>query len=119
MIRCSRCGQQAARRSRRVGVTDHVLSVLHLYPFRCQLCTTRFRAFQARHYTQHGSDQREYDRLLVKVPVVLTSRAGDADGTTIDLSVTGCAVRSEGSFEAGDTVRLRLQLGEAGDVTIE
>jgi hypothetical protein len=35
-------------RSRRSGVRDHLLGLAHVYPFRCQLCTTRFRAFQAR-----------------------------------------------------------------------
>jgi len=119
MLRCPRCGQQAARRSRRAGAWDHVLSVLHLYPFRCQLCTTRFRAFQSRHYSQHGSDRRELDRLIVKVPVSLTSGAGHAEGATVDLSLTGCSVRSESTFQAGSTVQLTLHLGQAGDVEVQ
>ena len=119
MIRCPRCGQQAARRSRRVGATDHVLSVLHLYPFRCQLCTARFRAFQARHYSQHGTDRREYDRLIVQVPVTLSAGADHVEGQTVELSPTGCSVRVESTFAPGSTVRVRLRLGAAGDVDIQ
>jgi PilZ domain len=117
MLRCPRCGQQAARRSRRVGATDHVLSVFRLYPFRCQLCTTRFRAFQARR--QHGTDHREYDRLIVQVPVTLRSGADQIEGQTVDLSLTGCSVRVEAPFAPGSTVHLRLRLGAGGDVDVQ
>jgi PilZ domain len=119
MLRCPRCGQQAARRSRRASAWDHVLSVFHLYPFRCQLCTTRFRAFQTRHYSQRGADRREFDRLIVQVPVSLTSAAGAAEGSTVDLSLTGCSVRTEAAFAPGATVQLRLRLGEAGEVEVQ
>jgi hypothetical protein len=119
MLRCPRCGQQAARRSRRAGAWDHVLSVFHLYPFRCQLCITRFRAFQAHHYSQRGTDRREFDRLIVKVPVSLISGADHAEGATVDLSLTGCSVRTEATFGPGSTVQLRLRLGDAGEVEVQ
>src|SRR5439155_24768747 len=115
MLRCPRCGQQAARRSRRAGAWDQVLSVFHLYPFRCQLCTTRFRAFQARHYSQRGTDRREFDRLMVQVPVSLTSGADHAEGATVDLSLTGCSISTEATFGPGSTVQLRLRLGVSGE----
>jgi len=117
MLRCPRCGQQAARRSRRVGVRDHLASVVRLYPFRCQLCTERFRAFQGVHRRQHG-DRREYDRLLVRIPVVIVAGGAPVDGETIDLSLTGCSVRSEAAPPVGSAVPLRLRLGQAGDVAI-
>ncbi|HET7341402.1 MAG TPA: PilZ domain-containing protein [Methylomirabilota bacterium] len=101
-----------------MGAWDHLLSVLHLYPFRCQLCAARFRAFQARHYSHRG-DRREYDRLLARVPVTLTSGAGHADGETVHLSLTGCSVRTDGAFPPGSSVQMRLRLGQAGDVTVE
>lgn len=119
MLRCPRCGQQAARRSRRVGVWDHLASVLHLYPFRCQLCTARFRAFQGRHHSEYGGDRREYDRLLVRIPVVIAGSGAPADAETVDLSLTGCSLRTEASYPAGTTLRLTLRLGQAGDVAIQ
>ena len=119
MVRCPRCRQEAARRSRRVGVGEHLLSVLRLYPFRCQLCTTRFRAFQARHHGQAASDRREYDRLLVKIPVTVSAGATRGEGHTIDLSLAGCSLRTEATFPVNSTVQLRLQLGQAGDVEVQ
>jgi PilZ domain len=100
-------------------VWEHVVSVLYLYPFRCQLCATRFRAFQLRRYTRHRPDRREHDRLAVRVPVTLTSGAGQAEGETADLSLHGCSVRTSGTFSPGGTVQLRLRLGQTGDISVE
>ncbi|TMQ20724.1 MAG: PilZ domain-containing protein [Candidatus Rokuibacteriota bacterium] len=119
MLRCPRCGQEAARRSPRAGVWEHVVSVLYLYPFRCQLCSTRFRSFQRRRYTRRSQDRREYDRLAVRVPVTIVSGAERAEGETADLSLTGCSVRTAATFAAGSTVQLRLRLGQSGDVSVE
>jgi len=117
MLRCPRCGQQAARRSRRAGFRDHLLGAVHLYPFRCQLCTARFRVFQARQ--PHFTDRREYDRLLVKIPVTLAAGAVTGAGETIDLALSGCSLRTAAAFDIGTTVRLRLKLGQAGDVEVQ
>jgi hypothetical protein len=119
MLRCPRCGQQAARRSRRAGFRDHLLGAFQFYPFRCQLCTTRFRAFQARRHPSQGGDRREYDRLLVKVPVTLATDATRREGVTIDLSLAGCSLRTDAPFAVNTTVQLRLQLGQAGDVEVQ
>jgi hypothetical protein len=96
---------------------EYLASVLHLYPFRCQLCTARFRAFQGRHYSRH-TDRREYDRLLVRIPVVISAGSSQTEGETVDLSLTGCSLRTEAAPAVGSTVQLRLRLGRAGDVTI-
>ena len=117
MVRCPRCRQEAARRSRRVGARDHLLSVLHLYPFRCQLCTHRFRAFHGRHHSQHG-ERREYDRLFIRVPAVIAAHGVEAEAETVDLSATGCTVRTEAVYAAGSTVKLRLRLGQSGEVEV-
>ena len=119
MVRCPRCGQQAARRSRRAGIADRLLGALHFYPFRCQLCTTRFRKFQARHYAHPGSDRREYDRLLVKIPVTLGAGGVHAEGETIDLSLAGCSLRTDAAFAVHSTVQLHLRLGQAGEVEVQ
>src|SRR5713101_2554020 len=119
MLRCPRCGQQAVRRSPRTGVWEHVVSVLYLYPFRCQLCATRFRALQLRRYTRHTQNRREYDRLLVRVPATLASGTEQAQGETIDVSLNGCSVRTAGTFAPNARVRLHLRLGQTGDVHVE
>jgi hypothetical protein len=64
-------------------------------------------------------NHREYDRLTVRVPVALSTATGQADGETIDLSLTGCSVRTEAPFTAGTTVQARLRLGQVGDVQVD
>jgi hypothetical protein len=41
---CLICKQPGARRSRRNGLADYVLSLLGLYPWRCSSCHSRFHA---------------------------------------------------------------------------
>jgi PilZ domain-containing protein len=95
------------------------VSLLYVYPFRCQLCATRFRAVQFRRYRHHTPDGREYDRLRVQVPVTLTSGTDHVAGQTVDLSLNGCSVRTDGVFAPGTSVQVRLRLGQAGDVDVE
>jgi predicted HAD superfamily Cof-like phosphohydrolase len=45
---CPRCGKSFVRRSGRKGLKERLLSLVYLYPFRCQVCANRFRAFQFR-----------------------------------------------------------------------
>jgi hypothetical protein len=118
MLRCPRCGQQAGRRSPRAGAWDHLLSLVYLYPFRCQLCAARFRSLQRRRYARHTTDRREYDRLLVRVPVTLSGGTIQATGETADLSLNGCSIRAAAAVAPGATVRLRLALGESGAVEV-
>ena len=119
MLRCPRCGQQSARRSPRAGFTEYVASVLYRYPFRCQLCSTRFHRFQFRRFTRHRRERREYDRLAVRVPVGLVSGTERTEGETVDLSLNGCSVRASPALSPGTTVQLRLRLGQIGDVNVE
>jgi hypothetical protein len=93
--------------------------LFYVYPFRCQLCTTRFRSLQFRRYTRQAPDRREYDRLMVQVPVVVMSGTEHASGETVDLSLNGCSIRTEATFAPGATVQLRLRLGQAGDVQVQ
>ena len=41
---CPECGQSRAYRSRRRGVTDYLLGILGLRPYRCRECEHRFHA---------------------------------------------------------------------------
>jgi hypothetical protein len=98
------------RRSPRVGPLERLVSVLYLYPFRCQHCSRRFRALRWRH--RHGrpaTDQREYERIVVRLPVTLTAGGETAHGDTTDLSLGGCAVRTSAGWPAGTTARVTLR----------
>jgi hypothetical protein len=106
---CPRCGKTFVRRVPWRGVGEQLLRHLGIYPFRCQLCTCRYRVFQlgARHEPQL-SDIREYDRLRIIFPATLQMSQGDIKGTIRDLSVKGCWV--EGATRAARGTMMRVSL---------
>jgi hypothetical protein len=107
------------RRSSRVGAFERLISAFYVYPFRCQRCTQRFRALNWGHRYPHPSgERRDYERVVVRLPSRLTAGTESAEAETTDLSVTGCAVRTDARFPPGTEVRFTLQLGRGGTVDI-
>jgi len=50
---CPSCGGREVRRTRREGLTERLLSVIYMYPFRCDRCRHRYRAMRwGRRYTK-------------------------------------------------------------------
>src|SRR2546426_7589893 len=114
-VRCPRCGGQSVRRSSRVGAFERLISSLYVYPFRCQRCTHRFRALNWGHrYPRPKGERRDYERVVVRLPARLTAGTETAAAETTDLSVSGCAVRTDARFPPGTEVRFTVQLGASG-----
>ena len=94
-VRCKRCEASYVRQSSRGGI-DSLLTPIHLYRFRCQLCARQFwlllwRARQTAGSLKH--DKREYDRLPVSFPIMF---AGDrnGEGSLRNLSIRGCSIET-------------------------
>lgn len=113
---CPECDGTLARRSHRSGVTEKLLSALYVYPFRCQLCGHRFFALQwgIRYHRipvmPGGADYREYHRLPVQIPIMLSGRHGEFSGRTSDLSLGGCTMVTSGPLRDIAPLNVRLQL---------
>lgn len=108
-VRCPRCGRDYVRRVRREGFIETLAGVMYLYPFTCQLCAIRFRAWQwGVRYTRQPVDRRQYERLPVNFPVRYASEAVCGDGTALDLSMGGCAFKAGPVPAAGAVLRLEL-----------
>lgn len=108
--RCPGCGERYARRCERVGAVERLLSRLDVYPFRCQLCGRRFRAFQSGvHYARRPLDRREYARLEVRWPASFTG-AAEGRGAATEVSVEGCTVATTAPPARGGVVRLELEV---------
>lgn len=110
MPTCPRCKTRLVHQASQEGGLEPFLGLLTLYPFRCQLCTHRFLAFLWRH---SESPKREYDRVAAQYPVTLyPASAGVQDeglqGTTINLSITGCMVETSAQVPQGASVRLKI-----------
>jgi hypothetical protein len=61
LLRCPQCTSTLVRRSHRRG-SERLLSLLTLYPFRCEECGTRFRRF-ARGNARRSHPQRSSFRV--------------------------------------------------------
>jgi hypothetical protein len=103
------------RRSSRVGAFERVASSFYVYPFRCQRCTHRFRALNwGQRYPHPKGDRRDYERVVVRLPATLTAGTETFEAETVDLSVSGCAVRTDATFPPGTEVRMTVRLGASG-----
>lgn len=112
-VACPRCGKDFVRRTHRSGFVEELLSVVHAYPFRCQLCAHRFRIWQRGvRYHRIPVERRQYERMTVHLPVALSDKSGDHRGVTNDLSIGGCAVEAAGPFPAGSLWSIRVQAPE-------
>jgi hypothetical protein len=109
MPKCPQCDKVFVRRSHRAGPLEQLLSVFFIFPFRCQLCTHRFLAFQG---LPPESRHREYERILARFPVSYHTTYGQdqiqGEGTAIGLSIRGCAFTTDKRLRAGAFLRLQL-----------
>jgi len=79
---CPICKDTGARRSRRRNITDYILSVMGLYPWRCQTCHSRFYArmmslsnlLHARCPICGNMELKRIDPKLVSGPLVFLGR---------------------------------------------
>ena len=109
---CPQCRRAFVRRSHRSGARELLLSLFYVYPFRCQYCDHRFRAWQpGRSYTRRAPDRREYDRIPADIPVRLSGLPGSASGRAIDLSINGCTVSTNVMLADGAQVEVTLDVG--------
>jgi predicted HAD superfamily Cof-like phosphohydrolase len=114
-MRCPRCGKSFVRRSHRQGLKERLLSLVYLYPFRCQVCANRFRAFQFHaRYVKRTVDRRQYVRLATRIPTTFAEdiKPGEqrvGEGVVTDISLGGCYMQTFVQLSQGTLVSLELQ----------
>ena len=107
-VRCPRCGKDFVRRVQREGLAEIIASAAYLYPFACQLCAHRFLAWQwGARYAAQPVERRRYERLSVNFPMAFSTDAGSGNGTTLDISLGGCAFKTAPP-PPGSLVQLQL-----------
>jgi len=109
-LHCPICGTPFVRATNQEGRVERLLSRVNLFPFRCQLCTNRFRAFYsgARHNTQ-AFDRRQYTRLRASIEAqVFDHKQQPRTNQITDISIDGCALQTTG-FLKGAFVELVLK----------
>ncbi|HSF66990.1 MAG TPA: PilZ domain-containing protein [Nitrospiraceae bacterium] len=109
-LHCPICGTSFVRATYQEGRVESLLSRINVFPFRCQLCTNRFRAFYsgARHNTQ-AFDRRQYTRLKTSIEAQVLDRNQPAETNRItDISMDGCTLQATG-FPKGAFIELILK----------
>ena len=109
-LHCPICGTPFVRVTYQEGRVERLLSRVNLFPFRCQLCTNRFRAFYsgARYNTQ-TFDRRQYRRLPASIEAqVFDHKQLPLTNRITDISMDGCALQTTG-FLRGAFIELVLK----------
>jgi c-di-GMP-binding flagellar brake protein YcgR len=97
-LHCPICGAPFVRVTYQEGAVERLLSCANVFPFRCQLCTNRFRAFSsgARHNTQ-AFDRRQYTRLTASIEAqILDPNQPPVTNRITDISMDGCTLQTTG-----------------------
>jgi c-di-GMP-binding flagellar brake protein YcgR len=87
---------------------------LTIYPVRCQLCAHRFTTFLGK---LKANPRRNYERIPVQYsaqvrPVHDPTQGIVVEGTTVNLSLRGCRIRTSQRLPMGCRVMLEFQSGE-------
>lgn len=108
-LHCPVCGASFVRVTSREGMLERLLGRVNVFPFRCQLCTNRFRAFYAgaRHNTQ-AFDRRQYTRLPASIEAQVLDRNQPMTNRITDISMDGCTLQTTG-LSKGAFIQLVLK----------
>ncbi|MGQ0811022.1 MAG: PilZ domain-containing protein [Nitrospiraceae bacterium] len=106
---CPQCGTSFVRVTSQGNRPERLFSLLNFYPFRCQLCTQRFRVFWpvARGATQLF-DRRQYRRLTTSCPVTFVTDQSTRSDLATDISMGGCTLQTNSPLPKGAFVELQL-----------
>lgn len=109
-LHCKNCGAPFVRVIYPESRAERLLSRVNVFPFRCQLCTNRFRAYYAgaRHNTQ-AFDRRQYIRLTASIEAqVHDHKQLPVTSRITDISMDGCTLQTTG-FPKGAFIELVLK----------
>lgn len=108
-LRCPRCRSEFVRRSSRRGLAERLSSLVYVYPFRCQLCQHRFRAFRWKErYVRTVPDRRELERVPADFGSTVWWRHRHREGRVVDLSMAGCSLETDAEIPEGEVLQVKL-----------
>jgi hypothetical protein len=110
---CPNCSRDYTKRVSRIGFKERLLSIIYVYPFRCQLCAYRFSFMQwGVRYKRVEKDRREYNRMPANFPVSFACDGVEGTGHVVDISLNGCSLQADTIIAEGSIVRMALQMSE-------
>ena len=110
-VKCPNCARQFVRRIAPFGLGEMLLGIIYIYPFRCQLCSFRFRMPQfGVRYVRVEEDHREYDRMALKFPLTFQANQLSGVGTANNISMGGCSFETSVALTSGTILQMGLQV---------
>lgn len=109
-LHCPTCGSSFVRAIYCEGGIERLLSFVNVFPFRCQLCTNRFRSsYSGMRHDRETSDRRQYTRLTASIEAqVLDHQQPAVTNRITDISMDGCTLQTTG-FQKGAFIELVLK----------
>ena len=110
-LHCPSCGTPFVRVKHQAGTVERVLNRFKVFPFRCQLCTTQFRAFwPSPPDASREFDRREFKRLPASFQAkVLTELTTKSDHRLTDISMGGCTIETASALPKGTFLELLIK----------
>lgn len=120
VLQCPRCKWRVVQRAPRIGRVERLISLVSVYPFRCQVCMHRFRAWRRGiRYSRHRDDRREYTRADVRLPVIVSFHGALSNGELSNMSVTGGTVDTDLRAPEDALIQLEIELPDGQMVAID
>ena len=97
-LHCPNCGTPFVRVAPQAGMMERVLQQVNVFPFRCQLCMNKFRAFHRESRKNFQPfDRRQYKRLptSIQAQFIADNRMQSTNRIT-DISMDGCTLQTTG-----------------------
>lgn len=108
---CPECSTEYVRRVRRRSIAERLLSVVYIYPFRCQLCGYRFKTLRWEDkYVRFDEDARDYERLERNIPFTLICKGMTITGWVSEISMSGCTLQTLTPIRPGQVTSLQLHV---------
>ena len=120
-LKCPKCSRQFVRRVSRIGLAESLLSLVYVYPFKCQMCGYRFRTLQwGLRNDSAEEDRREYDRMAMTFPVRFRGAQFEGEGLVLYISMGGCSFSTASNLPEGAVMRMEFKISnEAAPVVVE
>lgn len=110
---CPRCGADIVQRIRRKGMLEYLLSIAYVYPFRCQVCSHRFRTFQwGVRYVKQAFKKRKHDRIVTRFQITFSGNGMHGSGVVTLVSRGGCVMETDTKLSSGQVLQLQLKPSE-------
>ncbi len=110
-LHCPSCGTPFVRMKHQAGTVERVLNRFRVFPFRCQLCTTQFRAFwPSSPDASRAFDRREFKRLSASFQAkAYREQTARSDHHLTDISMGGCTLETASALPKGTFLELLIK----------